>query len=132
MAKKIYGLIQKDVGRLERCIRWFEQGGRNPNVNQRRRKPVMAGAGMILRWAKTQELSKDVTDQYISVKLLDPNSPTGTETGEAFDATCIFTDAATAANQCLPVVPAGKAILIAQIGTTWYIVNPSFIKKTVC
>lgn len=88
------------------------------------------GSGNALRWAKTQETNQ--ADQYISVKLLDPNSPTGTETGAAFDATCIFVDAATAANQCLPVIPQSKAILVSQINGTWYIINPAFIKKTVC
>ena len=77
--------------------------------------------------AKTQEAAQ--ADAYISVKLLDSG---GTEYGSAFDATCLFTDGATAANTCLPDVQTAKTILISKIDNTWYIVNPTFIKYSEC
>ena len=80
-----------------------------------------------IRRAKTQEAAQ--SDAYISVKLLDSD---GNVVGDAFDATCIFTDGATAANTCLPDVATGKTVLISKIQGTWYIVNPTFTDWSEC
>jgi hypothetical protein len=77
--------------------------------------------------AITQEAAP--ADNKISVKLLNKN---GSPAGEAFDATCIFADGATAANQCFPVVQTGKTVIIQQINGTWYIINPTFIRAWIC
>ena len=85
-----------------------------------------SNVGVVLR-AKTQEAAQG--DAYISVKLL---NAAGSEVGAAFDATCIFTDGATAANTCLPDVATGKTVLISKIQGTWYIVNPTFTDWSEC
>jgi hypothetical protein len=85
-----------------------------------------SGEGIVVR-AKTQEAAQ--ADAYISVKLLDDADA---EVGDAFDATCIFTDGATAANTCLPDVATGKTVLISKIQGTWYIVNPTFTDWSEC
>jgi len=92
--------------------------------------PRSAGSGINnspLRLALTQEAAQ--ADLFISVKLLDSG---GTVMGEAFDATLIATDGATAANAALPRIATSKTILITKIGDTWYVVNPTIIKSTVC
>ncbi len=62
--------------------------------------------------ARTQEGAQ--SDEYISVKLLDS---IGDVTGDAFDARCIFSDGATAADECIPAVDSGVDILISKINT---------------
>ena len=39
MSKKLFGLNEKDAKRLETCLRDFEQHGRLPTIQPRRRKP---------------------------------------------------------------------------------------------
>lgn len=82
---------------------------------------------MPIKRAKTQEAAQG--DLLISVKLLDSN---GDEVGDAFDATFIATDGATAANSALPRVADDSVILITQIDGTWYVVNPTLIKSSAC
>jgi len=79
------------------------------------------------RRAITQEAAQG--DLLISVKL---TNSAGAATGDAFDATFVATDGATAASACLPAVASGKTILITFIGGTWYVVNPTLINSTVC
>ena len=80
-----------------------------------------------LKLAKTQEAAG--SGRTISVKLLDH---TGSEFGDSFNATFIMTDGGTAANEALPRVESGKTILVANIGDTWYVVNPTLIKSKEC
>jgi len=77
--------------------------------------------------ATTMEVAQ--ADLFISVKLQDRD---GAVMGDAFDATLIATDGATAANAALPRIAASKTILITKIAGTWYVVNPTIIKSTVC
>ena len=77
--------------------------------------------------AKTQEAAQD--DAYISVKLLDSG---GTETGSAFDAKCLFTDNATKATDCIPLVKTDKVVIVSKINDTWYIINPTFAYMPEC
>ena len=77
--------------------------------------------------AKTQEAAQD--DGYISVKLLDGEHE---ETGSAFDAKCIFTDNATKATDCIPLVKTGKVVIVSKINDTWYIINPTFAYMPEC
>ena len=108
------------AGDLIMCGRFTDDEGNARYVG------TSCGNGKICR-AKTQEAAQG--DAYISVKLL---NAAGSEVGAAFDATCIFTDGATAANTCLPDVATGKTVLISKIQGTWYIVNPTFTKFTEC
>ena len=77
--------------------------------------------------ATTMEVAQ--ADLFISGKLQDRD---GAVMGDAFDATLIATDGATAANAALPRIAASKTILITKIAGTWYVVNPTIIKSTVC
>ena len=48
MAKKLFGLSEKDVKRLEAMLNWFEKTSHNPPPPPRTRRPrLMAGAGQV-------------------------------------------------------------------------------------
>ena len=98
---------------------------------------VRTGSGAHIVWpaiqkgvvhrAKTQEAAQ--ADLNISVKLLDAD---GNVTGDAFDAAFIDADGVTAANSALPRVATSKDILVTKIHGSWYVINPTLIKSSVC
>ena len=96
----------------------------SPQVIQNTKATRYPGGGYE---AKTQEAAQD--DEYVSVKLLDSE---GTETGSAFDAKCIFTDNATKATDCIPLVKTGKVVVVSKLNGTWYIINPTFAYMPGC
>ena len=97
----------------------------SPQVIQNTNATRYPGSGIYK--AKTQEAAQD--DEYISVKLLDSGE---TETGSAFDAKCIFTDNATKATDCIPLVKTGKVVVVSKLNGTWYIINPTFAYMSGC
>jgi len=97
----------------------------SPQVIQNTKATRYPGSGDFE--AKTQEAAQD--DEYISVKLLDGEHE---ETGSAFDAKCIFTDNATKATDCIPLVKTGKVVIVSKINDTWYIINPTFAYMPEC
>lgn len=73
-----------------------------------------------VRWAKTQEAASDI--DHISVKLLQDDN--ATESGNAFDATIKFVDAAIAngndADECTPQIVSGAILPVSKVGGRWY------------
>ena len=88
---------------------------------------IIAASGSGIRRAKTQQAAQ--SNLNISVKLLDSG---GSETGDAFNAAFIDADGVTAANSALPRVATSKNILITKIDGSWYVVNPTLIKSSIC
>ena len=97
----------------------------SPQVIQNTKATRYPGSGCYD--AKTQEAAQ--ADEYISVKLLDSEK---NEIGTAFDAKCMFTDNATKATDCIPLVKTGKVVIVSKINDTWYIINPTFAYMPEC
>ena len=92
-----------------------------------RPNPRFIGSGKGIVRAKTQQAAQ--ANLNISVKLLDAD---GNVTGDPFDAAFIVADGVTAANSALPRVATSKDILITKIDGSWYVVNPTLIKSSIC
>jgi hypothetical protein len=78
MAKKLFGLSEKDVKRLENCLRDFEQRGRQPAPQPRRRKPPSWNSDVNILFGKpTEAFTSGATI------TLDPCDIHGTDNGHA-------------------------------------------------
>ena len=121
-------LSDKDMERITKAVKLIETNA--PKLlrdSYRRRGGRGGGGGSQMRLAETQEAAQ--ADEFISVKLLNASLET---TGEAFDATCIFTDNATQADECIPLVQTAKTVIVSNIAGTWYIINPTFAYMPEC
>lgn len=73
-----------------------------------------------VRLAITQEDAQ--SDEYISVMFADKYGET---VGDPFDAELIFSDNATAGDECFPRIKRDKPVLLYKINGVWRIIYPS-------
>ena len=121
--EKSFLLSERDARRVEETVRWQERI-RGRLVNTVRRRLVNPSLQGIFR-AKLQTTYQP-NPGLLSAKRVDG---AGTEIGDAINVYAFPAKSATNVTGYLPKLAAAQIILVSQVGTEWFLMQPTLIKK---